>query len=50
MIPDDVKALAAPVLTHRLIVTADAAMAGRDTSSVITDLLATVEVPVAERD
>jgi MoxR-like ATPase len=50
VIPDDVKALTAPVLTHRLIVTADAAMAGRDTSSVITDLLATVEVPVAERD
>ncbi len=50
VIPDDVKALTAPVLTHRLIVTADAAMAGRDTSTVITDLLATVEVPVAERD
>ena len=50
VIPDDVKALAAPVLAHRLIVTADAAMAGRDTSSVIADLLATVEVPVAERD
>jgi hypothetical protein len=38
------------VLTHRLIVTADAAMAGRDTSSVVADLSATVEVPVAERD
>ena len=47
VIPDDVKALAAPVLGHRLIVTADAAMAGRDTAVVIADLLATVEVPVA---
>jgi MoxR-like ATPase len=50
VIPDDVKALTGPVLAHRLIVTADAAMAGRDTSSVIADLSATVEVPVAERD
>ena len=33
-----------------LIVTADAAMAGRDTSTVIADLSSTVEVPVAERD
>ena len=50
VIPDDVKALTGPVLTHRLIVTADAAMAGRDPSSVVADLSATVEVPVAERD
>src|SRR5689334_14987836 len=50
VIPDDVKALTGPVLAHRMIVTADAAMAGRDTSSVIADLSATVEVPVAERD
>jgi MoxR-like ATPase len=48
VIPDDVKALAQPVLGHRIIVTADAAMAGRDTATVIADLLATVEVPVAE--
>jgi MoxR-like ATPase len=50
VIPDDVKALIGPVLAHRLIVTADAAMAGRDTLTVIADLSATVEVPVAERD
>src|SRR5262245_13004094 len=50
VIPDDVKALIGPVLAHRMIVTADAAMAGRDTSAVIADLSATVEVPVAERD
>jgi len=48
VIPDDVKALAAPVLGHRIIVTADAAMAGRDTLTVIDDILTTVEVPVAE--
>jgi MoxR-like ATPase len=48
VIPDDVKALATPVLGHRIIVTADAAMAGRDAIAVIADILATVEVPVAE--
>ncbi len=50
VIPDDVKALAAPVLEHRIIVTADAAMTGRDTAAVITDILATVDVPIAERE
>jgi MoxR-like ATPase len=48
VIPDDVKALARPVLGHRVIVTADAAMAGRDADIVIGDILTTVEVPVAE--
>jgi len=48
VIPDDVKALAGPVLGHRVIVTADAAMAGRDAIAVIADILAAVEVPVAE--
>jgi MoxR-like ATPase len=50
VIPDDVKALAIPVLGHRVIVTADAAMAGRDAPAVIEDILATVEVPVADPD
>jgi MoxR-like ATPase len=50
VIPDDVKALAAPVLSHRIIVTADAAMTGRDTAAVIADILAMVEVPVSERE
>ncbi len=49
VIPDDVKTLARPVLGHRIIVTADAAMSGRDTAAVIDDILTTVEVPVAER-
>jgi MoxR-like ATPase len=50
VVPDDVKALAHPVLGHRIIVTADAAMTGRDTAAVIADLLATVDVPLAERE
>jgi len=46
VIPDDVKALAVPVLAHRLIVTADAAMSGRAAEHVLGELLAEVSVPV----
>ena len=45
-IPDDVKALAIPVLAHRLIVSADAVMSGRDAESVLTQALGEVPVPV----
>ncbi len=45
-VPDDVKALAIPVLAHRLIVSADAAMSGRDAASVLSQALGEVPVPV----
>ncbi|MGZ8582014.1 MAG: AAA family ATPase [Actinomycetota bacterium] len=48
VIPDDVKALAVPVLGHRIIVTADAVMTGRSTDVVLQEILAEVAVPVAE--
>jgi MoxR-like ATPase len=44
--PDDVKTLAIPVLAHRLIVSTDAAMSGRDASSVLAEALDEVTVPV----
>jgi len=50
VIPDDVKVLAVPVLGHRIIVTADASMNGRDTAAVIEEIMTSVEVPVAERE
>jgi MoxR-like ATPase len=46
VIPDDVKALAGPVLIHRLIVSADAAMSGRTSESILAELLNEVPVPV----
>ena len=46
VIPEDLKALAVPVLAHRLIVSADAAMSGRDTGSVLVQVLDEVPVPV----
>jgi MoxR-like ATPase len=45
VLPDDVQALAAPVLAHRLLLTADAALGRRTTEQVVADLLATVPVP-----
>ena len=46
VVPDDVKALALPVLAHRIIVTADAVMTGRSPRSVVEELLSEVAVPV----
>jgi MoxR-like ATPase len=46
VIPEDVKALAAPVLSHRVIVTADAVMTGRSGDAVLTEILGEVPVPV----
>ena len=48
-IPDDVKALAQPVLAHRLILKPEAAMAQRTAEDVIDDLLGTVAIPAAGR-
>ena len=44
VLPDDVQAMAVPVLAHRLLLTPDAAQARRDTARVVTDLLAAVPV------
>ena len=46
VIPDDVKGLAIPVLAHRIIITADAAMTARSTDAILTELLGEVRVPV----
>lgn len=43
--PDDVQALAESVLAHRIVTTAQARYGGVTPSSVIAELLATVEVP-----
>jgi MoxR-like ATPase len=46
VIPDDVKELATPVLAHRVIVSADAAMSARTAETVLSELLDEVPVPV----
>jgi len=46
VIPDDIKHLALPVLTHRMIVSAEAAMSSRSADTVLSELLNEVPVPV----
>ena len=48
VIPDDVKALAMPVLTHRLMLSPDARLHGRTPEEVLRELIAKVPVPVEE--
>ncbi|SEG05709.1 MoxR-like ATPase [Thermomonospora echinospora] len=45
VVPDDVKALAVPVLAHRIIVTPEAELRGRDGAEVVTEVLSAVSVP-----
>ncbi len=45
--PDDVHALAVPVLCHRLVLSADAAMAGRTAEEILTGILNEIPVPPA---
>jgi MoxR-like ATPase len=46
VIPDDVKDIAPAVLCHRMIISAQAQLRGRTTQELVSDLIATVEVPV----
>ena len=45
VIPDDVKALALPVLRHRVILSAAAQIDGRRVEAIVADLIAGVEAP-----
>jgi len=47
VIPDDVKALVPSVLSHRVIVTADAVMGGRSASALLAELMSEVAVPIS---
>jgi MoxR-like ATPase len=44
--PDDIKELAAPVLSHRLILTPEARLRGRAPAAVVANVLARVPAPV----
>src|SRR3954462_15687184 len=45
VLPDDVQAMAGPVLAHRLLLTPDAALSRRGAEQILADLLSTVPVP-----
>jgi MoxR-like ATPase len=46
VLPDDVKALAGPVLGHRLVPTTDARIRGRSSEELLDEVVSGVEVPV----
>jgi MoxR-like ATPase len=46
VLPDDVKALAGPVLTHRLVLTTDARIRDRRTEEILQEVVQEVPVPV----
>jgi MoxR-like ATPase len=48
VLPDDVKRLAAAVLTHRLITSAQSRLRGRAASDVLAEVLGSVSVPVED--
>ena len=45
VVPDDIKALAGPVLAHRLVLTPEASMQSADARNVVDDILRKVPVP-----
>ncbi len=46
VMPDDVKALAAPVLSHRVVLESSMQMRRRDASAVVEDVVAQIPVPI----
>ena len=48
IIPDDIKALADPVLSHRLVLSSDAQLQGISAGKVVADVLGAVPVPTGK--
>ena len=48
--PDDIKTIAPPVMTHRLVLTSEAEIRDVDPTAIVDDLLDSVEVPAATAD
>ena len=49
VVPDDVKAVARPVVAHRLVLTTDAQVETATRTEVVEDILSEVSVPTVER-
>jgi MoxR-like ATPase len=47
MLPDDVQRVAAPVLSHRIILSSQSRLRGRDAESLVREIIEAVPVPVA---
>ncbi len=49
VLPDDLQALAVPVLAHRLLLSAEAQLARRSTAEIVTEIMTRLRVPEADR-
>ena len=49
VVPDDIKALATPVLAHRLILSSQNRLRGHTSESVLKEILDTIPVPIIGR-
>ncbi|MBN2176194.1 MAG: MoxR family ATPase [Demequinaceae bacterium] len=50
VLPDDIKALAVPVLAHRMLLSTEARLAGRSAAQIITETIQRTPVPTEARD
>jgi MoxR-like ATPase len=50
VLPDDIKALAVPVLAHRMLLSTEARLAGRTAAQIITDTIQRTPIPTEARD
>lgn len=48
VVPDDVKVLAAPALSHRIVLTREATSKGRTPESVIASIMSSIAVPIRD--
>ena len=46
VLPDDVKAVGQPVLAHRIVLSPEARLRGRDVREVIAEVMRSIAVPV----
>ena len=49
VLPDDIRALAAPVLAHRPLTTAESQIGRRSSTQVVHDILRSIPLPSASR-
>ena len=48
--PDDIQALAVPVLAHRLVVSSEARFSGRTAAAILQEVIASIDIPPAAED
>jgi len=50
VIPDDIKRMAVPVISHRIILKQEAKLRGRHSEDIISEIISKIKVPVVDRN